>query len=83
MGQLYTSLVAVVGLEKTYYTLSEKTIGELEICVTLNSYSVECPIEFPFAVILTAVDGTAGTCVVSQSINETMYNFILSGSHGL
>ena len=75
--------MAVVGLERTHYPVSEGTIGELEISVTLNSSSVKCPIEFPFAVILTAVDGTAGTCVVSQSINVTMYNFILSGSHGL
>ena len=80
-------LVAVVGLEKAYYTVSEGTIGELEICVSVNSSSVKCPIEFPFAgpfaVKLTAVDGTAGTYVVSQCINEAMYNFILSGSHGL
>ena len=63
---MHLFLVAVVGLEKTYYPVSEGTIGELEICVTLNSSSVvECPIEFPFAVTLTAVDGTAGTCVVS------------------
>ena len=52
--------VAVVGLEKTFYPVSEDTIGEVEICVTVKSPSVECPIEFPFAVILTAIDGTAG-----------------------
>ena len=52
--------VAVVGLERTYYPVSEDTIHGIEICVTVNSSSVECPIEFPFAVNLTAVDGTAG-----------------------
>ena len=54
----------VVGLEKAYYPVSEETIGELEICVTMNGSSVECPIEFPYSVTLTAKDGTAGTYVV-------------------
>ena len=52
--------VAVVGLERTYYQVSEETMGGVEICVSVNSSSVECPIEFPFAVVLTAIDGTAG-----------------------
>ena len=50
----------MVGLEKTYYPVSEDTRGGIEICVTVNSSSVQCPINFPFAVILTAIDGTAG-----------------------
>ena len=45
-----------MGLSKTYYPVSEDTIGGIEICVTVNSSSVECP----FAVTLRAVDGTAG-----------------------
>ena len=53
-----------MGLEKTRYPVSEKTIGDIEICVTVYSSSVSCPIEFPFEVILTAVDGTAGMYVV-------------------
>ena len=75
--------MAVVGLEKTYYPVSEDTIGGIEICVTVNSSSVECPIEFPFAVTLTAIDGTAGTYSMygAMYINEAL--FILSGSHGL
>ena len=48
--------MAVVGLEKTYYPVLEDTIGEIEICVTVKG----CYVEFPFAVILTAIDGTAG-----------------------
>ena len=51
--------VTAVGFEKTYYQVSEETIGGIEICVIVNSPSFECP-EFPFAVILTAIDGTAG-----------------------
>ena len=63
---LYYCLVSsLVGLEKTYYTVSEGTVGGIEICVTMYSSSVECPIEFPFAVILTAIDGTAGMYVVN------------------
>ena len=48
--------MTTVGLVKTYYPVSEDTIGGIEICVTVNSSSVECP----FAVVLTAIDGTAG-----------------------
>ena len=48
--------MAVVGLVKTYYPVSEDTIGGVEICVTVTGSSVECP----FAVTLTAIDGTAG-----------------------
>ena len=50
-------LVATVGLEKTYYKVSENTIRGVEICVTVTKSSVECP---SFAVTLTAIDGTAG-----------------------
>ena len=52
-----------MGLEKTYYPVSEESIGGVEICVTVNNSnsSVECPIDFPFAVSLTAIDGTAST----------------------
>ena len=48
--------MAVVGLERTYYQVSEDTIREIEICVTVKGSYVECS----FAVILTAIDGTAG-----------------------
>ena len=50
----------MVGLDKTYYPVLEDTIGGIEICVTVNSSCVNCPIEFPFSVTLTAIDGTAG-----------------------
>ena len=49
--------MATVGLEKTYYLVSEGKIGEIEICVTVTESSVKCP---SFAVTLTAIDGTAG-----------------------
>ena len=79
--------MTVIGLEKTCYPVSEKTIGEVEICVTVNGSSVNCPIEFPYFVTLTARDGTAGTysmygtmyineaiCVVSFSVAPMDYN---------
>ena len=52
--------MAVVGLNRTYYLVTEDTIGGIQICVTVKGFSVECPIEFPFSVNLTAIDGTAG-----------------------
>ena len=54
-----------MGLEKTNFPISEETVGGVEICVTVYSSSVNCPIEFPFAVTLTAEDGTAGMYVVN------------------
>lgn len=52
--------MAVVGLEKTYYQVTENTMGGVGICVTVYSPSDECHISFPFAVVLTVRDGTAG-----------------------
>ena len=49
--------MAVVGLNKTYYPVSEDTIGGIEICVTVMGSSAKCP---TFDVTLTAIDGTAG-----------------------
>ena len=54
------SVEAVIGLEKTYYPVSEGTIGDVEICVTVYRPSLGCPIQFPFTLILKALDGTAG-----------------------
>ena len=70
------SVEAVIGLEKTYYPVSERSIGEVEICVTVYRPSVECPIQFPFTLILKAIDGTAGMCrgTTCMYINETMYD---------
>ena len=72
--------MAVLGLEKTYYPVSEKTIGEVEICVTVYNSSVNftCPIDLSFAVTLTAIDGTAGMYVVD--VRCSMKPFILSFS---
>ena len=76
----------MIGLEKTYYPVSEGTIGDVEICVTVYRPFLGCPIQFPFTLILKAVDGTAGICsqyiVLCIMIRCAIY-FVLSGSHGL
>ena len=50
---------AVVGLEKTSYSVSEN-VGLVETCVIVYSPTIDCPIEFPFDVSLSTSDNTAG-----------------------
>ena len=50
---------AVVGLEKTFYQVSED-VGVVEVCVIVYSPTIVCPIEFPFNVTLNTTDGSAG-----------------------
>ena len=63
----------MVGLKKTYYPVSEETIGDVEICVTVNS-SRGCSIDSPFAVNLTAIDGTAGTYIFTCVTPPTSFS---------
>ena len=52
--------MAVVGLEETFYNVSEN-IGVVEVCVVVHQpVSGGCPISFPFNVSLYTLDGTAG-----------------------
>ena len=51
--------MAVVGLERTFYQVSEG-VEAFELCVTVLSPNVECPIEFAFNVSLSTTDNTAG-----------------------
>ena len=50
---------AVVGLERTIFTVSEN-VGVVELCAHVFQPDIECPVEFPFNVILSTVDRTAG-----------------------
>ena len=50
---------AVVGLEKTFYSVSEY-VGVLGLCAIVYSPTVDCPIVFPFDVSLSTSDNTAG-----------------------
>ena len=54
--------MAVVGLEKTIFTVFED-VGVVELCAHVFEPDIKCPIEFPFGVILSTTDRTAGICV--------------------
>ena len=51
--------MAVVGLERTLYQVSED-VGVVEVCAIVFSPSSPCPIAFPFNVSLSTDDGSAG-----------------------
>ena len=50
---------AVVGLERTFYNVSENE-GVAEVCAVIYSPMTDCPIEFSFDVRLTTSDGSVG-----------------------
>ena len=53
-------LEAVVGLESTFYSVSE-AVGLVEVCAIVFSPTIGCPIAFPFDVSLSTSDDTAGS----------------------
>ena len=54
---LYTLLAAaVVGLERTFYQVSED-VGVVEVCAVVYNPSGACPITFPFNVALSTSEG--------------------------
>ena len=61
-GQIFSSVVADVGLEKTSYTVNENT-GVVEICARVFKSIDRCPIDFAFNLTIDTIDGTAGICV--------------------
>ena len=50
---------ARVGLERTFYSVSEG-VGVVELCAVVYEPNITCPIEFPFNIRLSTADGTAG-----------------------
>ena len=58
---LYTD--AVVGLERTLYTVSGP-VGSLEICAVVTSPQITCPIEFSFTVGLSVENNAGGMSVI-------------------
>ena len=61
-SHVYSTPVAVVGLEKTFYKVSEH-VGVVEVCAIVYSpnCSIPCPINFAFDVSLsTSNEGSAG-----------------------
>ena len=55
---LFTS-EAVVGLEWTFYQVSENA-GVVEMCAIVYSPTIDCPITFPFNVSLSTSVDSAG-----------------------
>ena len=55
--------MAVVGLEKTFYSVSED-VGVVKVCAILYSPAINCPIAFPFDIGLSTSDNTAGNILV-------------------
>ena len=53
--------MAVVGLERTFYSVSED-VGVVEVCAIVYQpdSGITCPITFPFDVSLSTLDGSAG-----------------------
>ena len=50
---------AVVGLERTLYSVSED-VGVVEMCAIVYSPTIACPIAFSFDVSVSTSDNTAG-----------------------
>ena len=53
------SAEAVVGVERTIFTVFED-VGRVELCARVFEPDIECPIAFPFDVVLSTADRTAG-----------------------
>ena len=53
--------MAVVGLEQTFYSTPEDG-GAVEVCVVVHLPNIDCPIKFPFTVLLFTRDFSAGIC---------------------
>ena len=47
-----------MGLNQTSFMVSE-TVGVVQVCATVRSPSISCPIDFPFTVTLSTQDNTA------------------------
>ena len=55
-------LVAVVGQEKTFYRVNEEE-GLVEVCVVVDSPSIDCPVQYSFNVSIWTEDIEAGKLV--------------------
>ena len=63
--------VSVVSLERSTYQVPE-SVGTVEVCVRVNSPSVNCPIRMPFSVSIFTRDGTAGRYSYVYYLNKVM-----------
>ena len=69
--------MAVVGLERTFYNVSEED-KHVELCADVLLPNTECPIEFPFDIYLVLSNESAGVLINSQSLKVTN-PFVLQG----
>ena len=53
--------VAVVGLERTQYRVSED-VGVVKVCAMVITPNIYCPVEFSFTVSISTEDKSAGKC---------------------
>ena len=70
---MYTG--AVVGLERTFYEVTE-TVGVVEVCAIVYQpdNSITCPIAFPFDVSLSTANDTAGSLINGCSLHLRKLN---------
>ena len=68
---LYHFIVTVVGLERTFYSVSEDG-GAVEVCAPIRIFNanVGCPVPFSFSISFSTSDGSAG--------NEECMNYTVS-----
>ena len=59
---------AVVGLERTFFNVSED-VGQVELCAVVYRPDLVCPISFPFIVSLDTSNGTAGKYLVAKTLS--------------
>ena len=77
-----------MGLQRSLYQVDEDD-GVVEVCISVYSPKVGCPVTYPFTVVLTSVAFSAGKHVDFSVAWVQMWNvdfniiFILSGSHRL
>ena len=60
MTKFFFNAVAVVGLDRPVYNVSE-SVDFVEICIIVTSPVTSCPIPDPFTVTLSSSDDSAGT----------------------
>ena len=61
---------AIVGLEMPLLYLVMETVGFVEVCAIVYEPDIPCPISFPFNVMLSTIDDTAGTHILLISITK-------------
>ena len=64
--------MAVVGLDRILYNVSE-CVGVVEVCAVVISPDINCPIGFPFIVVIKTRPDTAGIIHVGESGSKSKF----------